>query len=379
MSRALVAIGVSRAPPLDRLKGALNDANDIANWARKVGYEYVHALTDKGGVPVEASKICGVCKALLKLPDLDQLVIFFSGHGFTPTDGFELWLLSHWNCDANEAINASASRFIAKGFAKPQISLIADACRQTSQEALGTTGTVIFPKPKVRAGNSQVDEFYATPLGAIAQQYQPAQRLASYGVFSKEVLKALNGAAATKRARKLLVTSRSLQDYLRKAVPDECARIRNAAIQHPDARADWREPKDFYVEFGSKQLTVARKIKPKEPPEVTPVRASVSKALDAHNRTVEANSKRYQAAEGRQSFETATGVTVIGAKVEAVVASYGRTRHFEENNAWQIRVWDRREDEIPRKPSHLLIRIQAPNGADIGSRCKYFRNSSLRH
>jgi uncharacterized caspase-like protein len=238
MSRALVAIGVSHAPPLETLDGALKDANDMADWARKVGYEHVQALTDEGGTPVKAKKVCKVCEDLLKLPDLEQLVIFFSGHGFTPTDGFELWLLSKWDSDANEAINASASRFMAKGFEKPQISFIADACRQTFQEAVGTTGIVILPKPKVRAGNSQVDEFYATPLGAFAQQYQPAERRASYGVFSKEVLKALKGAAATARHRKRLVTSRSLQTYLRDVVPKACAKIPGAAIQHPDTRAD---------------------------------------------------------------------------------------------------------------------------------------------
>jgi len=47
MSRALVAIGVSHAPPLETLDGALKDANDMADWARKVGYEHVQALTDE--------------------------------------------------------------------------------------------------------------------------------------------------------------------------------------------------------------------------------------------------------------------------------------------------------------------------------------------
>jgi hypothetical protein len=355
----LVAIGVSRAPPLERLDGAVKDANDIAKWARKVGYEHVQPLTDEGGAPVEARKVCKVCEDLLKLRDLEQLVIFFSGHGFTPTDGFELWLLSKWDSDANEAINASASRFMAKGFAKPRISFIADACRETFQEAVGTTGMVILPKPKFRAGNSQVDEFYATPLGAFAQQYQPAQRRASYGVFSKEVLKALKGAAEAteRRGRKRLVTSRSLQDYLRDAVPKACSKIRDAAIQYPDTRADWRKPKDFYVEFAAERAGTIRR---KGPAKIAPVPASVTKALDARNRIIETNSKRYQAAEGRQSYETATGVTVIGATVEAVVASYGRTNYFEEHNAWQIRVLDRGHAEIPREPSHLLIRISNP-------------------
>jgi hypothetical protein len=334
----------------------VRDANDIADWARSVGYEYVHALTDEGGTTVKARNVQEVCQKLLDLVNLEQFVIFFSGHGFTPIDGYEVWLLSNWDSDANEAINASASRFVAKGFEKPQISLIADACRQTFQEAVGTTGLVILPKPKVRAGNSQVDEFYATPLGAFAQQYQPSQRRASYGVFSKEVVKALKGAAVTGRGGRQFVTSRSLQDYLRDAVPKACAKIRDAAIQHPDTRADWREPKDFYVEFTPGQLPSRGMIKPKGPAKYDPVSASVKKALNARRRRIEANARRYQAAEGRQSFETTTGVTVIGATIEAVVASYGDTEHFIENNAWQIRVSERGFG-IPRAPSHLLVRI----------------------
>jgi Caspase domain len=360
MSRALVAIGVSHAPPLDMLDGAIEDANDLADWARSVGYEHVYALTDEGGVPVKARKVYEVCKKLLKIKDLEQLVIFFSGHGFVPAVGCEYWLLSDWNDDANEAINASTTCFMAKGLEKPQISFIADACRQTFQEALGTTGMVILPKPKVRAGNSQVDEFYATPLGAVAQQYQPAQRRASYGVFSKEVVKALNGAAVIVRDSKRLVTSRSLQDYLRNAVPRACAEIHGAAIQDPDTRADWREPKDFYVEFAGRHRggTIERERRS----EFKPMPPAVKEAAEARNSSIDANSKRYQAAEGRQSYETATGVTVIGATVEAVVASYGRAEPFEEDDTWQIRVSDSRQDEIPREPSHLLIRILNPQG-----------------
>jgi hypothetical protein len=346
-----VAVGVSRAPPLEVLDGAITDAIELAKWATKNGYKHVHALTDEHGGSVTAKGVYDLCEGLLKIGDLEQLLVFFSGHGYSPLPGHEVWLLSDWNSNANEAINASTTLLIAKGFERPQISFMVDACRQTWNEAQGTTGIVILPKAKSPSGNSQVDEFYATAFGAISQQYQPAQRLASYGVFSKELLKGLKGAAAVERGHQRVVTSRSLEDYLKESVPLACANIRDAAIQYPEAKAQWRSPKDIYVELTrAKRVTRGRT----RSALTSPV---VKKGLNEREERIKAEAQRYQAAEGRGSYETATGLTIIGAEVISAVASSGHVEPFKEGGAWHIRVSGFQLNEIPTEPSTILVQI----------------------
>jgi hypothetical protein len=350
VSRALIAIGVSRAPPLDTLEGAIADAKDLAEWARSNKYEHVHVLTDdKLGSTVTAIEIYDCCERLLSIPDLEQLLIFFSGHGFSPLPGHEVWLLSGWKTDANQGINVSTSVLLARGRERPRIAFIADACRDTSNDLLGTTGMVILPKPDIRFGNSHVDEFYATPFGDVSQQYQPAKRLKSYGVFSKELLKGLKGAAATNRGRKRVVTSRSLEDYLRSAVPKACAEISGASIQFPDARAQWQEPKDIYSEIIGPAPLPRKLFRGSSP--------TVRNDLAERDRKISAEAKSYQSAEGRESFETATGVTVVGADVRLAVANAGVVDCFRENDAWQIRVADERHGGIPTEPCTLMVQI----------------------
>lgn len=124
MSRALVAIGVSKAGPLDSLDGAVTDANSIAAWANACGFEHVRAFTDEDGSAVIAQDIFEHCERLLKMQDLEQLVIFFSGHGYA-LPGHEVWLLSHWNTNANEGVNVTGSLQIARRWERPYISFIA--------------------------------------------------------------------------------------------------------------------------------------------------------------------------------------------------------------------------------------------------------------
>src|SRR5271167_864771 len=98
MSRALVAIGVSRPGRLEPLPGAARDAAKVGDWAKKAGYNYVRVLTDATkGATVTAEKVYNICEKLLKIKGLDRLVIFFSGHGISPLPGHEFWLLSGWH------------------------------------------------------------------------------------------------------------------------------------------------------------------------------------------------------------------------------------------------------------------------------------------
>jgi hypothetical protein len=259
--------------------------------------------------------------------------------------------LSDWNSDANEAINASTTMRIAKCYKTPQISFIADACRITWNDAQGTTGQVILPKANPSSSDSQVDQFLATAFGDVSQQFEPAQVLASYGVFSKEVLNALEGAAAIARSGKRMVTSRSLEDYLRDAVPKACSRIPNAAVQHPDTNPKWREPKDIYVEVAEPGFLVRGPRKGSRP-------APPDEALTKRTDNIKQDAGRYRAAEGRESYETGAGLTVFGAQVEEVVTSGNYATPFFENDAWQVRIsGEEHRNREPTKPCTVLLQL----------------------
>lgn len=327
-----MAIGIRNAPPLPPLPGAPDDAESIAECAMEFGYRVV-TFTDKEGTPVEAQSIFDECSSLLKLADLEQFIIYFSGHGYAPLAGHEIWLLSNWNSDANEAINASSTIQIARRFENPRISFIADACRTTFNDPQGATGLVILPKSKAPSSNSHVDEFYATAFGDVSQQYASPDALKSYGIFSKELLNALKGAAAEDRSGALVVTSESLARYLEEAVPKACGQIPDAFIQYPDTRAKWRKPNDIYVAITAP---------PKEPgPALDRIRllfdpSTLRDFLDAavldadkastqspavpaipddRAKWIESDAERYREAQGRLHYESLTGISVIGAKL----------------------------------------------------------------
>jgi hypothetical protein len=365
MSRALLAIGVSKAPPLTELKGAIADAKAVAQWARDNAWESVTAITDEGGAKVEAGAIFDQCQKFLKDATLEQMIIFFAGHGFSPVPGQEIWLLSDWSSDGNEAINASGSIFTAQRFQRPRISFIADACRTTSRIAAGTYGQVILPKPIPASSDSQVDLFYSTAFGDVSQEYQPDAHVPSYGVFSREFLNAVRGAAAESRTPPLryVVTSRSLQDYLTETVPKACEAIANAVIQHPDATAKWRRPYDVYAEWDAAP-SVPQMIIREGAEGSAAGEAAVAKDLARRTSRIDEDASRYLAAEGRQSFESGAGLTIVGAEVHNVLLSAFSSTVFKEAGDWHVRVFSPDGGHVLEKPCTALVHISTARWQD---------------
>ena len=163
---------------------------------------------------VRAQDIFDACSKVLQT-GLNNLVIYFSGHGYA-IPGHEVWLLPSWNENSNEAINVSASMLIARRYEKPNISFIADACRVAlrmfRRELLGM---VILPRSPIPSSAARVDEFFATRFGDPSQQYQESALRASYD-FQQAA-----DEGAERRQRSIVrttyvVVSRSLQDHLRR-------------------------------------------------------------------------------------------------------------------------------------------------------------------
>jgi len=100
--------------------------------------------------------------------NLNQLVVYFSGHGVSV--GYnEFWLLSGAPDDPNEAVSVVECWELAHKSGIPNVIFISDACRSTPDyNASLIRGTLIFPNRPLPPGSrrSAVDRFLATEPGA---------------------------------------------------------------------------------------------------------------------------------------------------------------------------------------------------------------------
>ena len=79
-ARAAVVIGVNKAGGLPTLSAAASGARTVANWLRSEGFEVKLFVDDKG--PVKANHLFEAIAELVDRGTLDQLIVYFSGHGF---------------------------------------------------------------------------------------------------------------------------------------------------------------------------------------------------------------------------------------------------------------------------------------------------------
>ncbi len=183
--RAAVVIGVNKAGQLPVLNAAVSGARTVANWLEAEGFE-VKLLVDDGK-PVRVSEIFDVIEEFVGRGTLDQLVVYFSGHGFL--SGYsEHWLLSKAPDNPNEAVSLRESVDLARESAIPNVVFISDACRSTP-DSLGTArvrGGLIFPNRGVsRRVRAEVDQFLAALPGDPALEVALRESVAAYeGIYT---------------------------------------------------------------------------------------------------------------------------------------------------------------------------------------------------
>lgn len=186
MAKAAIIIGVNKTGDLPVLRAAVAGAGRIAAWLENEGYQ-TQALLDETtpGVfmPVRAHDIFAAVAAALAPGTCEQLVIYFSGHGYL-NDGSEHWLLSDAPSNPNEAISVEENVLLARDCGVPNVAFVSDACRSTPQsiKAGRVRGTLIFPNTGVCVTDrAAVDRFFACLPG------DPAYEVAvdkSTGVYS---------------------------------------------------------------------------------------------------------------------------------------------------------------------------------------------------
>src|SRR5262245_46998750 len=102
-NRAAVVIGVDKVGNLPVLSAAASGARKFGKWLMLEGFD-VKLIVDSAG-PVRLGHIFDEIEALVARGTLEQLVVYFSGHGFLSGYLSEVWMLSNAPNNPNEAIS----------------------------------------------------------------------------------------------------------------------------------------------------------------------------------------------------------------------------------------------------------------------------------
>ncbi len=248
MIRAGVFIGVARTGGLQRLHDAAAGAVAMRDWALRQGMrpEDAALITDDDDRTVTPDDVYRAVKAVVDGPGVDQLLIYFAGHGVNLNRG-EQWLLTEAPVRASAAVDVRTSVEIARYCGIPHVVVISDACRVAPEgiQAQSVRGDVIFPNDVTGDRARPVDQFFACLLGRTAAEIKDPQVAATgySALYTHTLLDALSG-----RARDVVesldgagppryVRPRRLQSWLEREVPARVlARgLQQRVNQDPDA------------------------------------------------------------------------------------------------------------------------------------------------
>jgi hypothetical protein len=247
MVRAAVLIGVSRTGGLDPLQAVKSSIERMRTWAEdQPGMKgRVTVLSDTEGAKVTAGEIRKAIQDFVALGTVEQLVVYFSGHGANVMYN-ELWLLSDAPADPQAAVNLAGSTTLARHCGIPHVVFISDACRTaaTSLQAQMVQGSIVFPNTGAHHDPGCVDTFFAAPVGHPSLEVLDAAIGAYRAVYTEVLVDTLaehqpgvaervQGAAPPV----LRVRPRPLRDHLERAVPKRMRDMEVDAnlIRSPDA------------------------------------------------------------------------------------------------------------------------------------------------
>lgn len=245
MNRAAVIIAVKKAGALPELQAAIAGAQRFETWARRENFDPVVLISDEQG-PVTAKAIKDAIKTLVNSDSVEQLFVYFAGHGVNLHYG-EYWLLSDAPEDTQEAVNVAGSVHLAKRCGIPHVVLISDACRTAPEgiQAQAIRGSEIFPNQPRGGPQKAVDVFYASLLGepALEIQDKSASALRYDSVFTAELMAALQGERQTilspsPDSKKIFLRPQPLKRHLISEVPKLVAQRlgdQSEYTQTPDA------------------------------------------------------------------------------------------------------------------------------------------------
>jgi hypothetical protein len=238
--RGAVVIGVNKTGDLPKLEASVSGAHKFAEWLAGEGFA-VTTITDEKE-PVTATAIKAAIKGFVLPGTYDQLVVYFTGHGYWKNDA-ELWLLTGAPEDANEAVNWKETVDFAKDCGIPNVVLISDACRSlpNSPRASRVRGSIVFPNDDIKRDRAKVDRFMAAAVGTSAYELPLIEGGSKENVFTHCLLRAFEMPDPEMVVRLqedgktlTIVPNRKLGPYLRREVSALLAKVDITIDQRPD-------------------------------------------------------------------------------------------------------------------------------------------------
>ncbi|SNY47171.1 caspase family protein [Paractinoplanes atraurantiacus] len=319
--RAALAIGVSDAPPLPYLGGAVNGAREFHAWARGFGYES-RLVTDEDE-PVTAARLRGEFEALLSGDAFHRLIIYFAGHGVIRELDQGLWLLSDWNAELRAVAVEVLRRRLAL-YRINQVAIFADACRSLPADvdtADLTPDGLLGRGPGPRSATMSVDKFIAAQDGTEAFMIPGGDPDEDRCLFSGVAISALWGTQKEAFSKIVpgMVTSRSLGAYLQAEVPRLAETYRLKLV--PSVSPTFPDLDDVYYGDGP---VVQAPVFPPWPP-AGALRIGRAAPQDEGRETVadDALEHRMRAQDRPDHFETGSGFAVDGDHVTGVWTAAG--------------------------------------------------------
>ena len=231
MVRAGIFIGVDKTGNLQQLNDAAAGARRMADWALSQGLAdqtHVKLITDAGGQKVHPDLIFDAIKELIDGPGVDQLLLYFAGHGVNINRN-ETWLLTDAPVRSNAAVNVSGSVELARYCGIRHVVIVSDACRVPPEgiQAQNVRGVDVFPNESFSERAKPVDQFFACVLGRTAAEIKDPAVLAGNfsALYTNALLDALKGMRpevlepGESGDRSLYVRPHRLESYLEVEVP----------------------------------------------------------------------------------------------------------------------------------------------------------------
>lgn len=188
--RAAIVIGVKETNGLPLLNSTVPAAEKFALFLEEENFE-VRLHTDNNS-PVNFGAIRRDVHELVDRNNLDQLLVYFSGHGFRMPYRGEMWLLTDALGDSNEAINLVECYELGRSCGIPNLIFVSDACRSRpdSIRASHITGSNLFPNLDIPQ-KTNIDTFFAAKPGKAAYEVLVDLSTANYkSIYTESFLNA---------------------------------------------------------------------------------------------------------------------------------------------------------------------------------------------
>ncbi|MCE9683688.1 hypothetical protein [Halomonas alkalisoli] len=247
-SKACLAIGVADAPPLDYLRGAVNGAHAIADWAELQGYR-TRLLTDEH-TPVEFEQVATALTDLLG-PGAERLLLYFAGHGLSTAAADDLWLLSRWSrVGQGASVNLLRNRLSRYGIR--QLVLVSDACRTlVDASTRDITGNPVLDRGPFDESLLQMDLWPSASPARAAWMIPGPTPEETRCIFSGLLVEALTGGHADAFESgdpSGCISNFSLADFLENRVPGLASNY--GVMLKPAIVTSIRPPDNIYVPTG---------------------------------------------------------------------------------------------------------------------------------